>query len=113
VIDSDVNIADGLGMTGVRLEGVISGIDPVEVDVSVQQDVSPERVQEVGTVRSDDQVVFRASDIDEIISFEDEGLRDVGIEDGGRDGYVGPSVEGFIDAGVRCRARRRSMGMIK
>jgi len=83
VIDSDVDIADGLGMKGVRLEGIISGIDTVEVDVSVQQDVSQECIWEVRTVRSDNKVVLYMSDINEVIGFEDENLHNVGIEDSG------------------------------
>ena len=41
MVDSDVNITDGLSVSHVCFKGIVSGLDMVEVDVSVEENIEP------------------------------------------------------------------------
>jgi len=77
-------------VTGICVEGIITSIHSVEVDIAVEQDIEPQSIGEVRAVQPDDEVVLGASSINDIISFESEGMCDVWIEDAGHNVDVSP-----------------------
>ena len=67
MVDCNVDVSDRLGMTHIGVEGIISSIDAVKINVSVEQDICSESIQEVGTVGPDQEVILQMFDIDEVV----------------------------------------------
>jgi len=80
MVDGDVNVPDGLGVVSVGVEGIVSHIDAVKVNISVKENVGPEGIGKVWAVSSYNEVVFGMSDINEVVHLERECLCDVHVE---------------------------------
>ena len=63
-------------MMGVRVNGIIAREDTVEVDESIEQDISPETVWKGRAICMDEEVIFGMFDIKEVIRSESEGVCD-------------------------------------
>jgi len=92
VVKSDVKVANGLSVSGVCLEGIMSGEDAIKIDVLVEEDVSPQGIRKGGAVCSNDESMFGSPNVDMVVSSEGESARDVRIDRGGYDGNVRPMV---------------------
>ena len=92
VVESDVKVPNGLSVSGVHLEGIMSREDAVKIDVLVEEDVSPQGIRKGGAVCSNDESMFGSPNIDVVISSEGESARDVRINGGGYNGNVHPRV---------------------
>jgi len=88
MIDSDVNITNGLGMSGVCFEYIVACIDMIEVDVLVEQNVEPQAIGEVRAILSDNKVILSFLDINEIVGFESQSEGNVRVEYARVDGVV-------------------------
>ena len=63
VVDHYIDIPNGLGVASVGVKGIVSCVDVVEVNISVKENISPERIGKVWAVSSYNEVVFGMSDV--------------------------------------------------
>src|SRR5882724_7745834 len=80
MVDHDVDVPDGLGVVSVGVEGIVSCVDAVEVNISVEENIVPEHIGKVWEVSSHDEVVFGTSDINKVVRLEKEHLCDICVE---------------------------------
>ena len=83
-------------MIGICVEGIIASIHSVKVNVTVEQDVEPQSIGEVREIRSDDEVIFSTSSVNDVIGFECKGAHDVWIKDIGWDRDVSPGNNNLL-----------------
>ena len=41
MVNSDINVTNGLGVSGVHFEGIVSSVDSVKVNVMIEEDIEP------------------------------------------------------------------------
>jgi len=80
VVDHYIDIPNGLGVASVGVKGIVSCVDVVEVNISVKENISPERIGKVWAVSSYNEVVFGMSDVNEVVCLEEEHLCNIHIE---------------------------------
>ena len=80
MVDGDVNVPDGLGVVSVGVEGIVSHVDAVKVNISVEENVSPECIGKVWAVSLHDEVVFGMPDVNKVVRLEQEHLCDIHVK---------------------------------
>ena len=105
MIDCDVHVANQLGVLHVRVKVIVAHIDAIKVDVTVEEDICPQTIGEVGAFWLDNKIVLGMLYINEVVLFEHQGPHNISIQDSGHDGNTGPGIEGLISNTFQSCAR--------